>query len=132
MDVLANNKKESRLDATQIPDNAQYYYTEEEKEEFANDPEKHLQYRLQLEQSMNGLFRTFIRGSNESSGARQVMREERIRRLGSGQEKLVEKLIPSWAPGCGLHLVAKILPMLTAPRPTYNSWRRLSRSSGRD
>lgn len=107
--MLEATKRNSDLETSQIAENAQYFYTTAEKDAFANDPKSHLQYRLKLEQSMNGLFRIFVRGSEESIGAERSMREEMIRRIGPGHEELKEKLIPTWAPGCAFVPTSKAL-----------------------
>ncbi|KAF2117373.1 cyclohexanone monooxygenase [Lophiotrema nucula] len=82
------------------PEGAQYYYTEEEKKRFREDPEHLLMYRQKLESSVNSLFDMFIRGSDVSQAAELTMREEMLRRIGPGHEELKAKLIPSWSPGC--------------------------------
>ncbi|EXJ56038.1 hypothetical protein A1O7_08969 [Cladophialophora yegresii CBS 114405] len=79
---------------------AQYYYTEEEKQRFKDDPEYHLLYRRKLESSVNNLFDMFIADSEISKQAQQQMRSEMERRLGPGHEELKSRLIPSWPPGC--------------------------------
>lgn len=85
---------------TAQPDGKQYFYTEEEKKRFAEDPEHFLLYRRSLEGSVNALFDMFIRGSDVSKAAQATMKEEMERRIGPGHEELKQRLIPSWPPGC--------------------------------
>lgn len=85
---------------TSQPNGKQYYYTEEDKKRFREDPEYLLKYRKNLEGSVNALFDMFIRGSEVSQAAEVSMREEMHRRIGPGHEELKKKLIPSWPPGC--------------------------------
>jgi len=82
------------------PPNAQYYFSEEEKRKFRDDPEFHLQYRKKLESAVNNLFEMFLKDSETSQDAEKAMRAEMNRRIGEGHEDLKEKLIPSWPPGC--------------------------------
>ena len=78
----------------------QYWYTEEDKQRFRDDPAYLLLYRRKLESAVNNLFDMFISGSDVSKGAEQMMRAEMNRRIGPGHEELKEKLIPAWPPGC--------------------------------
>lgn len=79
---------------------AQYYYSEEEKKQFRENPQQHLEYRQSLEGAANMLFDMFIANSKTSEEAETNMRAEMHRRIGEGHEELKEKLIPSWPPGC--------------------------------
>lgn len=79
---------------------AQYYYSEEEKRRFKDDPDYHLLYRRKLESSVNNLFDMFIAGSDTSRLAQEQMRTEMERRIGPGHDELKKRLIPSWPPGC--------------------------------
>lgn len=86
-------------DASNVP-YGQHLYTEEEKERFRTDQDYHLEYRRNLEGSVNNLFSMFINGSAENQAAQKSMKAEMLRRIGPGHEKLKESLIPSWPPGC--------------------------------
>lgn len=79
---------------------AQYYYTEEDKKNFRENPQAHLEYRRGLEGAANTLFDIFIKDSEASRGVEVLMRSEMHRRIGPGHEELKEKLIPQWPPGC--------------------------------
>lgn len=79
---------------------AQYWYTDEDKKLFKEDPQYHLQYRQTLESSVNNLFDMFIANSDTSKGAETLMRAEMERRIGAGHEELKKRLIPLWPPGC--------------------------------
>lgn len=98
--ILEKNKSESGLDNANIPANAQYFYTEEDKKTFSGDPAKFLEYRKALEVEINIGFDMFILGSETSKMAQQAIKEEMYRRIGPGHEELKEKLIPTWPPGC--------------------------------
>ncbi|KAK6380739.1 hypothetical protein LTS17_004939 [Exophiala oligosperma] len=78
----------------------QYYYTEEEKQRFKNDPDYHLHYRRKLESSVNNLFDMFIADSDTSRQTQEQLRTEMERRIGPGHDELKKRLIPSWPPGC--------------------------------
>lgn len=78
----------------------QYYYTEEEKQRFKNDPDYHLHYRRKLESSVNNLFDMFIADSDTSRQTQEQLRTEMERRIGAGHDELKKRLIPSWPPGC--------------------------------
>ena len=78
----------------------QYYYTEEDKKRFRDDPEYLLLYRKKLEGAVNSLFDMFISGSDVSKGAKEMMQAEMNRRIGPGHDELKKRLIPTWSPGC--------------------------------
>lgn len=82
------------------PGSRQYTFTEEDKERFRSDPAYHLQFRKSIEAEINGLFGMYMQGSDLSKQFRQVITEEMHRRMGSGNEELKSRLIPTWAPGC--------------------------------
>lgn len=100
--------------------NAQYWYTDEDKQRFKDDPEYHLLYRKKLESAVNNLFDMFITDSDTSRGAEEMMRAEMERRIGPGHDELKKKLIPSWPPGCRRitpgdgYLEALVQPNVTA------------------
>lgn len=94
------DEQKSQANGNDVPPNAQYFYTDKEKKQFRDDPEFHLQYRKKLEASVNALFEIFLKDSAASREAEQLMRVEMNRRIGPGHEKLKEKLVPSWPPGC--------------------------------
>ena len=77
----------------------QYWYTEEDKQRFRDDPEYLLLYRKKLESAVNSLFDMFVSGSDVSKGAEEMMRAEMNRRIGPGHEELKKRLIPTWSPG---------------------------------
>ncbi|KIW94319.1 uncharacterized protein Z519_05635 [Cladophialophora bantiana CBS 173.52] len=98
--VLQEDKSHSSDANQKQAPQAQYWYTEEDKKKFREDPQALLEYRKKLESSVNNLFDMFIAGSETSKWAEKLMREEMHRRIGPGHEELKQKLIPSWAPGC--------------------------------
>lgn len=98
--ILEEDKSHSSDQMQKQNPQAQYWYTEEEKRHFREDPHALLEYRKKLESSVNNLFDMFIAGSETSKWAEKLMRQEMHRRIGPGHEALKEKLIPKWAPGC--------------------------------
>jgi hypothetical protein len=98
-----DEQREQNMDSNtnkQAPSNAQYYFSEEEKQKFRDDPEFHLAYRKKLEAAVNNLFEMFLKGSQTSRDAARLMKAEMYRRIGPGHEELKQKLVPSWPPGC--------------------------------
>ncbi len=79
---------------------AQYYFTEEEKQRFRDDPEYLLAYRQKLESSVNNLFEMYLKGSKTSIDFQKKFQDEMRRRIGPEHEELKAKLIPTWPPGC--------------------------------
>lgn len=96
-DALDEQRQLGKGDA---PPNAQYYFSEEEKKKFRDDPEFHLAYRKKLESAVNNLFEMFLKDTDTNRAAEKLMRAEMNRRIGPGHDELKEKLIPSWPPGC--------------------------------
>ncbi|KAJ4288943.1 hypothetical protein N0V90_011285 [Kalmusia sp. IMI 367209] len=94
-----DRKKADDEHAANVP-HGQHFYSEEEKERFRTDPEHHLEYRRNLEGTVNKLFDMFIEGSAENKDAQKTMKAEMLRRIGPGHEELKERLVPSWPPGC--------------------------------
>jgi len=80
--------------------NGKYYFSEQEKQRFRDDPEYFLAYRKKLEATINKMFDMYIDGSETSLKAKETMKAEMLRRIGLGHEELKDKLIPSWPPGC--------------------------------
>lgn len=78
----------------------QYFYSEEDKRKFREDPESLLKYRKDLETSVNNLFDLYVSGSETSKSMETAMRAEMNRRIGPGHMDLKKKLIPEWSPGC--------------------------------
>ncbi len=65
-DALDEQRKQGKGDA---PPNAQYYFSEEEKKKFRDDPEFHLQYRKKLEAAVNNLFEMFLKDTDTNREA---------------------------------------------------------------
>lgn len=102
-DLEAEKSKHASESEKESEDNGlikQYWYTEEDKQRFRDDPEYLLAYRKKLESAVNNLFDMFISGSETSKGAHELMRAEMNRRIGPGHEDLKKRLIPTWSPGC--------------------------------
>ena len=82
------------------PGHRQYKFSEEEKKNFKDNPEDHLQFRKGIEAEINGLFGMYRQGSDLSHLFRKVITDEMHRRMGPGHEELKKFIIPKWAPGC--------------------------------
>jgi cation diffusion facilitator CzcD-associated flavoprotein CzcO len=74
------------------------YYTEEEKKQFAEDPEFHLNTRKQLETGMHSLFGVFLKGSQEQNDMRVYARDLMMEKINDA--KLEKLLIPDFSFGC--------------------------------
>lgn len=98
--VLEEERKKAGDDNSSDIPHGQHFYAEEEKERFRSDPEYHLEYRRNLEGTVNKLFNMFIDGSPESKSAQASMRAEMLKRIGPGHEELKQRLVPDWPPGC--------------------------------
>ncbi|OAP62021.1 hypothetical protein AYL99_04224 [Fonsecaea erecta] len=77
-----------------------HYYTEDEKRSFRDDEDFHLAYRKELESKMGKKFSVFLRGTPDNEAAKKIFRADMLKKLGPGQEDLLEKVIPEWSPGC--------------------------------
>ncbi|PMD29067.1 FAD/NAD(P)-binding domain-containing protein [Hyaloscypha variabilis F] len=86
--------------AEQEPGERQYTFTEEDKKKFTEDPEYLLQFRKKIEAEINSMFGMYQQGSEMSNTFREVITTEMNRRIGPGNEKLKEFIIPKWSPGC--------------------------------
>ncbi|EPE06691.1 4-hydroxyacetophenone monooxygenase [Ophiostoma piceae UAMH 11346] len=91
---------EDLLKGSEDDSKRQYNFSQEEKDRFKNDPAFHLQFRRRIEAEINSLFGMYQQGSAMSEHFRKVITEEMLRRIGPGNEKLKEFIIPTWAPGC--------------------------------
>src|ERR1700744_2241181 len=98
--ILEEDKKHSADESQRENPQAQYWYTEEERKQFREDPQALFEYRYKLESGFNSRFDMFIAESETSKMVEKVIRDEMHRRIGPGHEELKEKLIPKWAPGC--------------------------------
>ncbi|OAG33842.1 hypothetical protein AYO21_12061 [Fonsecaea monophora] len=76
-----------------------HVYTEEEKENFRNNPEALKAYRKQIQHGSNQLFSVFIKNSAAQERLFDAAKKLMTERLG-GNEELAEKLIPKWEVGC--------------------------------
>ncbi|KAJ4212362.1 hypothetical protein NW759_011750 [Fusarium solani] len=81
------------------PSIGQYFYTPQEIQKLANDPEYLLNYRKRIEYAINEGFAIFYKGSEASEMAHKYMVAEMNRRL-KNDPVLTQKLIPSWPVGC--------------------------------
>ena len=68
--------------------NRQYYFSEEEKRKFREDPEDHLFLRQKIEAEINLLFPFYTRGTPLQKKMHQQMRAEMEKRIGPGHDEL--------------------------------------------
>jgi hypothetical protein len=66
----------------------QYYFSDEEKAQFKDNPEDHLLFRQKIEAEINLLFPFYTRGTDLQKQMHKAMYDEMQRRIGHGQEKL--------------------------------------------
>lgn len=78
---------------------ANYDYTDEEKQQFLESPEKLKQYRKRIQHETNAGFGMFTKGSVAQAEAKTATAEMMRQRLG-GDGDLAKKLIPDWEVGC--------------------------------
>ncbi|KAH7084374.1 hypothetical protein FB567DRAFT_498334 [Paraphoma chrysanthemicola] len=74
-------------------------YTEEEKEEFRNHPEKLKQYRREIEHAVNARFPSFYKHSDAQKNAQRLITES-MKQLLKNHPDLAERLIPKFEVGC--------------------------------
>jgi hypothetical protein len=82
------------------PGHQQFVFTEEQKRQFKEDPEHHLQFRKQIEAEVNWMADVFMVGSTMQKDTQQTMIQQMKNRIGEGHDELASKLIPQWPPGC--------------------------------
>lgn len=78
----------------------QYFFSEEEKRQFRDNPQFLLSLRQTIEAELNMGFGLYTRGSELQKKTHNAMLEEMVRRIGPGHEELKERLIPKFLPGC--------------------------------
>ncbi|OQV09894.1 hypothetical protein CLAIMM_13971 [Cladophialophora immunda] len=78
----------------------QYKFTEADKQRFRDDPEYFLRFRQEIEAEINIMFELYKQGTEISKSTKKIILDEMYRRIGPGQEKLLEFIIPKWSPGC--------------------------------
>lgn len=76
-----------------------HVYTDEEKRQFIEDPEKLKQYRKMIQHETNAGFGMFTKGSVAQEEAKKATINMMRQQLG-GSENLVRKLVPDWEVGC--------------------------------
>ncbi|KEF62523.1 uncharacterized protein A1O9_00496 [Exophiala aquamarina CBS 119918] len=74
-------------------------YTDEEKEAFLKEPQKHNQYRKKIIHSINDSFKMFVKNSELNKQIFGLATRQMTEKLNSDPE-LCEKLIPKWELGC--------------------------------
>ncbi|KAL2837716.1 putative dimethylaniline monooxygenase [Aspergillus pseudoustus] len=79
---------------------ANFNYTEEQKQQFRDDPAGYLHYRKMVEEELNQRFKFIINGTQAQKEALEFARAEMTRKL-NGRKDIVSKLVPSdYAVGC--------------------------------
>ncbi|KAK1760311.1 hypothetical protein QBC47DRAFT_427444 [Echria macrotheca] len=74
-------------------------YTEEQKKEFASNPEVYLKFRKELEDKYWRRFGAFFRGSPDNAALRERFTEIMRQRLARKPE-LLERIVPDFSPNC--------------------------------
>lgn len=93
-------RKSTNKDDGPEPGKRQYTFTDKDKAKFKNDPEYFLMFRKRIEAEINSLFGMYQQGSEMNEAFRKAITEEMHRRIGPGNEKLKDFIVPKWAPGC--------------------------------
>ncbi|KAF2194076.1 FAD/NAD(P)-binding domain-containing protein [Zopfia rhizophila CBS 207.26] len=73
-------------------------YTQEEKDEFRNDPKKLLAHAKDIEGQVNGLWELFYTGSEAQKGAQEMFKARMREHL--KDERLLKGFTPTWEIGC--------------------------------
>lgn len=81
------------------PEGKNFKYTEEEKREFRENPQKLLELRRKIEHNFNQFFYTILVDSPQQQEAMKNLRELMEKRLNYDPE-LCSRLIPEWKVGC--------------------------------
>lgn len=76
-----------------------FFYTNAQKQEFRDNPTDFLEYRKNIESSLNRIFGLFLRDSPMQESARKDFAAIMGARLG-GNAELSDKLVPQYAVGC--------------------------------
>lgn len=87
------------LGSSVIGGQVQHYYTDEERQQFRDDPEHLKRYRKMIQAGSNKAFDMFMKGSKAQDAARQATADMMKKQLG-GKEDLAEKLTPQYEVGC--------------------------------
>lgn len=88
-------------DISMSGDAGNYTYTEEEKKQFRDNPEKLRALRKEIEHDLNQFFYILFNGSTEQANAQAAITKVMMNRLGGDKNaQLHEKLIPKWKLGC--------------------------------
>ena len=87
------------LGSAVIGGQAQYYYSEEEKQKFREDPEELKRYRKVIQGGSNRAFDMFVKHSDAQEEGKKQVAEQMKQKLG-GDEELASKLTPDYEVGC--------------------------------
>ncbi|KAG0636618.1 hypothetical protein HOY80DRAFT_891024 [Tuber brumale] len=102
-----------------LPDGKNFYYTEEQKAEFRNNPKLLAEYRKKIESGFNRFFHALLNDSPAQAAMTEQYTRIMSERLGNDPE-LIKKFIPSWRVGCRrLSPGEGYLEALQAPNAKY-------------
>ena len=77
----------------------QYYYSDEEKKHFRENPEELKKYRKKIQAGSNRAFDMFVKDSNAQEAGKKATADQMRSKLG-GDEDLANKLTPEYEVGC--------------------------------
>jgi siroheme synthase (precorrin-2 oxidase/ferrochelatase) len=100
LNFLEELKEQTNDDSQKKSSQGQYWYTEEEKQKFRDDPQALLEYRQKLEAGLNARFDMFIAESETAKMVQKMFKQQMMDRIGPGHEELKKRLIPTWSVGC--------------------------------
>ncbi|KAJ5717726.1 hypothetical protein N7488_003372 [Penicillium malachiteum] len=81
------------------PNGANLFFSEEQKEYWAKNPDEYLKYRKEVEQELNSRFRLYLKDSNAQKEALQYSISQMQEKL-SAKPEIGDNLIPEFAVGC--------------------------------
>jgi cation diffusion facilitator CzcD-associated flavoprotein CzcO len=82
-----------------VPDGKNLTFSEEQRRNWANNPQDYLQYRKAVENELNDGFPFFIHGTKHQADAKAFTIQEMSRRL-STKPEMIDDLIPDFPVGC--------------------------------
>lgn len=87
------------LGSSMIGGEVQYYYSEEEKRKFRENPEELKKYRKEIQAGSNRAFDMFTKGSKAQIAGKKATADQMKAKL-SNDEELAKRLIPDYEVGC--------------------------------
>lgn len=80
------------------PNGANVYFTDEQKQRWAQNPDEYLQYRKSVEQELNSRFRLYLKDSDAQKEALKYSISQMTEKL-STKPEIAQRLIPEFAVG---------------------------------